>query len=113
MRRSKLELYEDIICAIAKRGLTIDSLAFECNTSCMLVKERLEFLANHNIVSIEISRDNRAYYLLTSRGVAISKTVAVTKRLRKLQRSPQASAQALETIAAILEENEEGPQRDL
>jgi len=85
MRRSKLELYEEIICALAKNALTIDSIAFQCNTNCVTLQDQLEFLLTQNMVSIEVSRNNRAFYVLTQRGAAISKTLAITKSLEKLQ----------------------------
>ena len=107
MPQSKLEIYEDIICTLAEGALPIDNLAFECNLNCILLQERLEFLAKHNIVTIEISQDNRAFYVLTSRGLAISKTFAVTKRLKKLQTTPQASAKALQVTSAFSEESGE------
>ncbi len=85
MRKSKLELYEEIVVALAKNALTSDGIAFQCNTSCVNLQERLEFLIAHNLVEIENSRDNRLFYVLTQRGIAISKTLAITKRLEKLQ----------------------------
>jgi len=90
MRRSKLEHYEDIICALAFRAQTADSLAFECSTDCTLLQHRMEFLIQNDIVSIEVSRDNRVFYVLTRRGVAIARTFRITKHLEKL-RTPNAS----------------------
>ena len=107
MRRSKLELYEDIICVLAEKALTIDGLAFECNTSCVLIQERLEFLVTHSIVTVEFNPENRAFYVLTPRGKAIRKTVAITKRLKRLQTTPQASAQSFEAVIRISEKGEE------
>jgi predicted transcriptional regulator len=107
MRRSKLELYEDIICALAKHALTIDGIAFECSTNCVLLQERLEFLARNNIVTIEVSRDNRAFYVLTTRGLTISKTLRIAKRLKRLKTTPQESAQQFQTMPAMAEEDEE------
>ena len=107
LRRSKLELYEDVICALAKEALTIDDIAFECNTSCVLLQDQLQFLVDNDIVSIEVSRDNRAFYVLSRRGVAISKTLAIAKRLEKLQTSHQTSAKALQAVPAFPEPKEE------
>ena len=111
MRRSKFELYEDVICALAKEALTLDDIAFECNTSCVLLQDQLEFLVNNDIVSIEVSRDNIAFYVLTRRGLAISKTLSIAKRLEKLQTTPQTSAKALQAIPAFSEPNEEKTRR--
>ena len=85
MRKSKLETYEDIIGCLAEKALTIDSIAFKCGMDCILLQERLDFLLKHNLVDIEISRDNKAFYVLTRRGMAISKTLILTKKLEKLQ----------------------------
>ena len=107
MRRSKLELYEDIIRALTKRALAIDGIAFECNMDCVILQQRLDFLVNNNIVEIEISRDNRAFYVLTRRGLAISKTLDITKRLKKLQATAKTANEALQTIPALSEHDEE------
>jgi len=108
-KRSKLEIYEDIICSLAKKSLTMDSLAFECSTNCGLLQNRLEFLIANNMVFIEVDKENRAFYVLTARGLAISKTFAITKRLEKLKTIPQASAIDLQAIPFFTEEAEENP----
>ena len=52
---------------------------------CVLLQQRLDFLLKHNLVDIEIGRENKAFYVLTRRGMAISKTLILTKKLEKLQ----------------------------
>jgi predicted transcriptional regulator len=106
MRMSKLEFYEDIIYTLAKKAQTIDGIAFECNTSCVLVQERLEFLVRNDIV-LEASRDNRVFYVLTRRGMAIFKTLVIAKRLEKLQTTPQNSAKAMPAVSSFRERNDE------
>ena len=106
-KRSKLEIYEDIICTLAKKSLTMDSLAFECSTNCSLLQNRLEFLIANNMVFIEVDEENRAFYVLTPRGLAISKTFAITKRLDKLKTIPQTSALDIQVTSAFTEEAEE------
>ena len=111
MRRSKLEFYQDIICALVKKALTIDGIGFECNTSCVTLEQRLDFLVTNNIVTIEISRDNKAFYVLSRRGVAISKTLSIAKRLEKLQTNPKISGEALQAIPALSKYDEEKARR--
>jgi predicted transcriptional regulator len=111
MARSKLEQYESVICALAKNPLKLDGLAFECGTSCVLLQERLEFLVNCEVVTVEVSRDGRVFYLLTSRGLAIAKAFVTGKRLRKLQTSPQGSAQSLQAVPDFPEEYGEKAER--
>jgi predicted transcriptional regulator len=95
MRRSKLELYQDLICGLAEKAQTADELAFECSTNCVLLQARIEFLERHDIVSVEIGADDKAYYVLTRRGLAISKTMSITKQLEKLKTQPQLSAKSM------------------
>ena len=111
MHRSKLEFYEDIINVLAEHALTVDGIAFQCSTSCITLLARLDFLTANNIVAIEFSRDNRAFYVLTSRGVAISKTLAITKRLEKLQ-NRKVSSMVLEAVPVLFDEEEEKIGRD-
>ncbi len=107
MRRSRLELYEDIICALANHALTIDAIAFECCTDCTLLQDRLGFLANNGIVTVKESRNNRAFYMLTNRGLSISKTIALTKQLKKLQIRSQSTAHFLQEIPVFASETAE------
>ncbi|MCW4010086.1 MAG: winged helix-turn-helix domain-containing protein [Candidatus Bathyarchaeota archaeon] len=95
MRRSKLELYHDIVCALAKKAQTADELAYDCSTNCILLQERMDFLVNHEIVTLKVGVDNKAYYVLTQRGLAISKTLDLTKRLEKLKTQTQILLQPL------------------
>jgi predicted transcriptional regulator len=60
MRRSKLGLYQEILCALKKKACTIDQLAYECDTNCLLLEQRLTFLISNSLVPIEIDRSNRA-----------------------------------------------------
>ncbi len=113
MARSKLEQYESVICALAKNPSKLDGLAFECGTSCVLLQERLEFLVNNEIVTLEVSRDGRIFYMLTSRGLAIAKAFITAKRLRKLQTTPQKSAQAIQALSIFPEKYGEEAERVL
>jgi predicted transcriptional regulator len=107
MPRSKLELYEDVICALVKKASTLDDIAFECNTNCVLLQDQLEFLVKHDVVNIEVSLDNRTFYVLSRRGVAISKTLAITRRLQKLQNTQKTSEKAFRAVSPFQEGDEE------
>ena len=106
MQRSKLEFYECIIYALDKKALTIDDLAFQCNTSCVSLQDKLEFLVSNSVVDIEVSPDNKVFYVLTRRGLAISKTLVITKRLQKLKPS-RTSSQTFQAITSYEENDEE------
>jgi len=100
MRKSKLEFYEDIICTLARKALTIDDLAFHCNMNCTTLQQRLEFLVKNNITSTEIGHDNRKFYTLTRRGLAIFKTFCIARFLEKHQTSAKQAEQSLQEIPA-------------
>ncbi len=105
-KKSKLESYEEIIRILAKRALALDDLAFQCNMNCSTLQQRLDSLFKQNIVSIEVCRDNRTFYVLSKRGASIAKTFRLAKRLEKLQIS-QREEQRVQTIAAYPDEQQQ------
>jgi predicted transcriptional regulator len=84
MRRSKLELYENVLHALFKKHQTVDSIAYECNMDCVALRQRLDFLAKNGLIE-ERSYKGKALYALTKRGLSIFKTLTITRRLEKLQ----------------------------
>ena len=100
MRRSRLELYVDIICALAQTSLTIDEVAFQCSTNCLTLQQSLDFLVTHGIVSIEVNSENKTFYALTRRGISIFKTFCITKNLEKLQGNPQ-TKEAMQVVSEL------------
>ncbi len=97
MHRSKLELYEDVLAALANRPLPVDGIAFVCNMDCVAVRKRLDFLIRNNLVE-EKAFKNETSYALTRRGLAISKTLEIAKRLEKLQTSIKIIEKTIQAI---------------
>lgn len=110
MRRSKLELYEDILTALVDRNLTVDAIAYDCNMDCFGVRTRLDFLLKSNLVE-EKTYKEKTRYALTRRGLAIYKTLAITKSLEKLQTNIKRIDEALQAIPVLSEYNEEKAKR--
>ena len=110
MRKSKLESYEEILAALVDKYLSLDSLAFECNMDCVAVNERLDFLMKNRLVE-KNHCDKKILYSLTTRGEAIHKTLAITKRLNKLKASITIINKALRALPAPVEQNEEPAKR--
>ena len=110
MARSKLELYEDVLRALVKKPLTIDSIAYECNMDCVVLRQRLDFLAKNGLIQEE-SYKEKALYALTRRGLAIFKTLTITKRLEKLQTTIKILNDALQALPARSESGEEKARR--
>lgn len=110
MAKSKLELYEDLIDALADRYLTVDSLAFECNMNCVAVGKRLEFLIQNGLVK-ENRCNKKTLYSLTTRGDAICKTFAITRRLEKMKTTIAVIDEALHSLPVLPEPGEKKPKR--
>ena len=102
MRKSKLELYEAILTALVNRPLTVDLIAYVCNMDCFALRKRLDFLLKSNLLE-EKTYKGRSRYTLTRRGLAIYKTLALTKRLEKLQTNITKIDEALQSIPALSE----------
>lgn len=110
MRKSKLELYEDILYALVNKHLTVDAIAYACNMDCGALRKRLEFLMQQGLVEEKNFR-KVTRYALTRRGLAIFKTLALTKRLEKLQTTMKKIDEALQAIPSLSEYNAEKAKR--
>lgn len=110
MRRSKLELYEDILTALADKPLTVDAIAYACDMDCVALRQRLDFLLKSGLVE-EKTYKKKTRYALTRRGLAIYKTLTITRRLEKLQTTIKNVDEALKMIPALSEYNEEKPKQ--
>jgi predicted transcriptional regulator len=110
MRRSKLELYEDILTTLVDKRLTVDAVAYACNMDCIALSQRLDFLLKSGLVE-EKTYNKQTRYALTRRGLAIYKTLTITRRLEKLQTTIQNVDEALKMLPAFSEYNEETPKR--
>ena len=104
MQRSKLELYEEILFALVNKQLTVDSISYACSMDCRALRRRLEFLMENGLVE-EKSFGKVTCYALTRRGLAIFKTLALTKRLQKMQTTMKKIDEALQAIPPFSEYN--------
>jgi predicted transcriptional regulator len=74
MRRSKLEMYVDILRVLAQRGpLKLTHVMYKANVNCSVLKEYLDFLVKQGLVEERIVGKNRLVYSTTQRGVTVLK----------------------------------------
>ena len=72
MRRSKLEMYVDILSVLANHGpLKLTHVMHKTNINCSLLKEHIEFLTKHGLIEERSVRKERIVYLITQRGTTI------------------------------------------
>jgi predicted transcriptional regulator len=110
MQKSKLELYEEILYALVNRSATVDAVAYACNMDCFALCKRLGFLLQQGLVE-EKNFGEVTCYGLTRRGLAICKTLALTKRLQKMQVTMKQIDATLQAIPSLPESNTEKAKR--
>jgi predicted transcriptional regulator len=78
MRRSKLEMYVDILKVLANRGpLKLTHIMYKANVNCSVLKQNLDFLIQQNLVEEQTLRKKRnktrVVYAITERGITVIK----------------------------------------
>jgi len=102
MRRSKLESYEDVLGALVKKPLAIDSIAYKTNIDCVILRRRLDFLMENGLVKERIL-SKKILYAITERGVAVFKTLNFQKYLEMVANTIMAMDEAIHVIPIISE----------
>jgi len=74
LRRSKLEMYVDILKVLAQRGpLKLTHVMYKANVNCSVLKEYLEFLIKQNLIEERTIGKRRVVYAVTQRGITVLK----------------------------------------
>jgi predicted transcriptional regulator len=72
MRRSKLEIYIDILEVLALKGqLKLTHIMYKSNVNCHVLKPQLEFLIGNNLVEERTLKKEKTVYAITQRGIQI------------------------------------------
>ena len=78
MRRSKLEMYVDILKVLARHGpLKLTHIMYKANVNCSVLKQYLDFLIQQNLVEEQTlhkkRNKKRVVYAITERGLTVLK----------------------------------------
>ena len=74
MRRSKLEMYIDILKVLARHGpLKLTHIMYKANINCSVLKQYLDFLIEQNLVEEKSLGRKRIVYAITERGRTVLK----------------------------------------
>jgi len=78
MRRSKLEMYVDILKVLARHGpLKLTHIMYKANVNCSVLKKYLDFLIQQNLVEEQTvykkRNKTRVVYAITERGRTVLK----------------------------------------
>ncbi|HYA77788.1 MAG TPA: winged helix-turn-helix domain-containing protein [Verrucomicrobiae bacterium] len=72
MRRSKLEMYVDILTVLAHNGaLKLTHVMHETNVNCSILKNYLDFLMEQGLVEERLMTKKHAVYAVTQRGITV------------------------------------------
>ena len=110
MRRSKLELYEEILNVLAEKSLTVDGIAYQCNMDCVVLDQRLNSLVKNGLVEQDFCKAKKSYSL-TKRGFSIHKTLAIAKRLERLQVTVRTIDEALQALPFLSKKSQRKNQK--
>jgi predicted transcriptional regulator len=78
MRRSKMEMYIDILKVMAQHGpLKLTHVMYKANVNCSVLKENLDFLLQQNLIEEQITVKKRnktkTRYAITEKGRTVIK----------------------------------------
>jgi predicted transcriptional regulator len=74
VRRSKLEMYVDILTVLAQRGpLKLTHVMYKANVNCSILKEYLDFLLKQGLVEERTIGKSRVVFAVTQRGITVLK----------------------------------------
>ncbi len=74
MRRSKLEMYIDILKVLARHGpLKLTHIMYKANINCSVLKQYLDFLMEQNLVEEKSLGKKRIVYAISERGRTVLK----------------------------------------
>jgi len=74
MRRSKLEMYVDILKVLAHHGpLKLTHIMYKANVNCAVLRGYLDFLIKQNLVEERNVGKSRTVFAVTQRGITVLK----------------------------------------
>ena len=78
MRRSKMEMYIDILKVLAQHGpLKLTHVMYKANVNCSVLKENLDFLIAQNLIEEKVTVKKRnktkTSYIITEKGRTVIK----------------------------------------
>jgi predicted transcriptional regulator len=82
MRRSKVEMYVDILDVLAQRGpLKLTHIMYGVNVNCSVLKEYIDYLTKQGLVEMKIVGKERAAYAISQLGLTVLKQFKALKEV--------------------------------
>ena len=92
MRRSKLEMYVDVLNVLAQRGpLKLTHIMYKANLNCDVLKECLNFLIKQNLIEERKAGKRNVVYANTPRGTQVTKFFKELNKALPLKKKTKSS----------------------
>jgi predicted transcriptional regulator len=86
MRRSKLEIYIDILNALALKGqLKLTDIMYNSNVNYQALTEQLEFLIKNGLVEEKLLNRERSVYTITLKGSNVLKFFGEIEQVSQIE----------------------------
>ena len=96
VRRSKLEMYIDILKVLARHGpLKLTHIMYKANVNCSVLKEYLDFLIANSLVEEKTIGKKRIVYAITERGSTVLKYFRELRSVLPIIEEARAGASAI------------------
>jgi predicted transcriptional regulator len=90
MRRSRLEVYIDIIEVLALKGpLKLTHIMYKSNVNCSVLKDQLDFLLKNSLVEERMLKKEKVVYAVTQKGLQILKSFREIKQIFPIEEERQ------------------------
>ncbi|MCJ7613993.1 winged helix-turn-helix domain-containing protein [Candidatus Bathyarchaeota archaeon] len=74
MRRSKMEIYLDILKVLAQNGpLKLTHMMYKANVNCCVLKDYVDFLIKQELIKEKTLKKEKISYTITEKGLDIKK----------------------------------------
>ena len=100
MRKSKLEQYQEILAALKNRPLTVGYLSYKTGIDCIILRQRLDFLAVNGLVKEQLSSSKKVF-AISERGSAVLKALDVQRKLEKAKTTMIAVDRAMQADLTV------------
>ncbi|MCW4022696.1 MAG: winged helix-turn-helix domain-containing protein [archaeon] len=95
MRRSKLEMYIDIIKVLSQKGpLKLTHIMYKANVNCSVLKEYLDFLIQQELVEEKTIGKKRIVFAVSEKGIKVLKYFRELKAMLPVTEDGQAKLPA-------------------
>ncbi len=89
MRRSKLEIYLDILNVLSSGPLKITHIMYKSNINCNILKVSLDFLIKNRLVEERVIKKVRVVYALSEKGLSALKVFSELKQVLQIEEDKQ------------------------